>query len=49
MVTVHSDGFLTFTAGSDDLFAGRAAEVYNLLKSITKESGQLVYISVIGT
>jgi hypothetical protein len=49
MVTIHSDGFLTFTAGSDDLFAGKAEEVYKVLRGITKESGQLVYISVLGT
>lgn len=49
MVTIHSDGFLTFTAGSDDLLAGRASELYELLRGITKESGQLVKISVLGT
>lgn len=49
MVTIHSDGFLTFTVGNDDLFAGKAEEIYGVLRGITKESGQLVYISVLGT
>jgi hypothetical protein len=49
MVTVHSDGFMTFTFGSDDLLAGRADELYGVLRRITKESGQLAYITVLGT
>lgn len=49
MVTIHSDGFITFTAGSDDVNANRAEEVYQQLRKITKDSGQLVYVNVLGT
>ena len=49
MITIHSDGFTTFTTGSDEVFAKKAEEVYEQLKKITKETSQLVFISVLGT
>lgn len=49
MITIHSDGFMTFTVGIDDIYANKANEIYQLLKGITKESGQLVCVTVLGT
>ena len=49
MITIHSDGFMTFTAGTDDINANRAEEVYQALKKITKDSGQNVVVQVLGT
>jgi hypothetical protein len=36
MITIHDNGFTTFTPGSDDVFANKAEEVYLQLKKITK-------------
>lgn len=49
MITIHSDGFTTFTTGSDEVYAKKAEEVYEQLKKITQETSQLVFISVLGT
>ena len=49
MVTVHSVGFMTFTTGSEDIKVNIAEEIYQVLKKITKDSGQQVYIKVEGT
>ena len=40
---------MTFTAGSEDLKANIAQEMYQSLKKITKDSGQQVYVQVLGT
>lgn len=49
MVTVHADGFTTFTTGSEEVNAKKAEEVYEALRRITKQTAQLVHISVLGT
>ena len=49
MITIHSEGFITFTAGVDDINANRAQEVYETLRKITKDTGQLVVVNVMGT
>ena len=49
MITIHSDGFMTFTSGAEDINANRAEEVYQALKKITKDTGQNVYVQVLGT
>jgi len=49
MVTIHSDGFMTFTSGAEDINANRAEEVYQVLKRITRDSGQQVVVQVLGT
>jgi hypothetical protein len=36
MITIHSDGFMTFTVGIEDIFANKANEIYQILKGITK-------------
>jgi len=49
MVTIYSDGFITFTAGSDEINANKAEEVYQSLKKITIDSGEQVVVQVLGT
>jgi hypothetical protein len=49
MITIHSDGFMTFTSGSEDINANKAEEAYQVLKKITKDSGQQVVVKVEGT
>ena len=49
MITIHADGFVTFTAGADDINANRAEEVYQALKKISKDSRQTVDVQVLGT
>ena len=49
MVTIHSDGFTTFSSGSEDINANRAEEVYQVLKKITRDTGQQVVVQVLGT
>ena len=49
MVTIHSDGFTTFTTGSEEVNANKAEEVYQVLKKITKDTGQNVVVQVLGT
>lgn len=36
IITIHSDGFLTFTAGNEDKNYNKVEEVYQLLRGITK-------------
>lgn len=49
MITIHSHGFITFTAGSEDINANKAADLIKVLKKITKDSGQQAVVKVIGT
>lgn len=49
MVTIHSDGFMTFTAGSEEINANKAEEVYQVLKKIAIDSGEQVVVQVLGT
>lgn len=49
MVTIHSDGFMTFTSGSEEINANKAEEVYQALKKIAIDSGEQVVVQVLGT
>jgi hypothetical protein len=49
MITIHSDGFMTFTVGLEEVNANRAEEIYQVLKKITKDSGEQVVVQVLGT
>ncbi len=49
MITIHSDGLMTFTVGSEEVNANRAEEVYQVLKKITKDTGEQAIVQVIGT
>lgn len=49
MITIHSDALMTFTVGSAEVNVNRAEEVYQVLKKITKDTGEQAIIQVIGT
>lgn len=52
MIKIHSDGFITFSAGSEEKHAKKAEEFLLLLQRVSKEneeSNAIVYVQVIGT
>jgi hypothetical protein len=53
IIKIHSDGFITFSAGQGDNGFSRAENFYHLLQRVSQENDQqnsrMVYVHVIGT
>lgn len=53
MIKIHSNGFLTFSAGNEDRHYAKADSIYKILKGLSKSNifdvDKMVYVHVIGT